>query len=139
MSSKLKKQAAVELEQLNILLRDHRPLINKVTTEEPGRIEISALAAMLHAFYTGIENIFKRVKIELNEDMIKNEFWHRELLDSMAQSGTGRPAVISPSLRETLRGYLDFRHVFRQALHLRTSLGEDGGSCAGMRKNFGSA
>ncbi len=115
MSSKLKKQAAVELEQLNILLRDHRPLINKVTTEEPGRIEISALAAMLHAFYTGIENIFKRVKIELNEDMIKNEFWHRELLDSMAQSGTGRPAVISPSLRETLRGYLDFRHVFRQA------------------------
>ena len=70
---------------------------------------------MLHAFYTGIENIFKRVKIELNEDMIKNEFWHRELLDSMAQSGTGRPAVISPSLRETLRSYLDFRHVFRQA------------------------
>ena len=115
MSNKLKKQAAVEIEQLNILLERHRPLVEKVAILEPDAIELSALAAMLHAFYTGVENIFKRITVELNEGMTKSEFWHRQLLDNMVQPGPKRPAVISASLRDVLRGYLDFRHVFRQA------------------------
>lgn len=115
MSNKLKKQVAVEIEQLNILLERHRPLVEKVGIVEPDAIELSALAAMLHAFYTGVENIFKRITVELNEGMTKNEFWHRQLLDNMVQPGPERPAVISASLRDVLRGYLDFRHVFRQA------------------------
>jgi len=33
----------------------------------------------------------------------------------MTRPGAFRPLVISERLRESLRGYLDFRHVFRQA------------------------
>jgi hypothetical protein len=33
----------------------------------------------------------------------------------MALPGASRPPVISQNLKDALRGYLDFRHVFRHA------------------------
>lgn len=115
MSEKLKKQVRVELEQLNELLETHETLLNKVRSQEPDPIELSALAAMLHAFYTGSENLFKRVTIEIDGGLEKSEFWHQELLKNMANRNENRPSVISQALMEKLRPYLDFRHVFRQA------------------------
>jgi hypothetical protein len=105
----------VEIEQLNHLLHTHRPLLSKCRSTKPDPIEISALAAMLHAFYTGIENVLKRIAADLDGHPPTGEFWHRQLLDNMAQPSPARPAVISAPLRDTLRSYLYFRHVFRQA------------------------
>ena len=65
MWNRLSKQTAVELEQLDRLIETHRPLLTKCASETPSNIELSALAAMLHSFYTGIENIFKRVAVAL--------------------------------------------------------------------------
>jgi hypothetical protein len=48
-------------------------------------------------------------------DRLGGELWHAELLDSMARRTASRPPVISEALRHTLKGYLDFRHVFRHA------------------------
>jgi hypothetical protein len=62
---KLRKQVAVELEQLKHLLEVHRSLLTKCITDTPDPIEVSALAAMLHSFYTGVENIFKRIAVSL--------------------------------------------------------------------------
>jgi hypothetical protein len=70
-SDKLKKQINVELEQLAHLLNTYQPLFKKCLSESPDPIEISALAAMLHAFYNGIENIFKRVSTELAGELPK--------------------------------------------------------------------
>jgi len=114
-SDKLQKQILVELEQLRRLLRIHQPLLEKCRKTPPNEIELSALAAMLHSFYTGIENIFKRVAVEMDDGPPAGEIWHRRLLDSMAQQGTVRPALLGTALRDLLRGYLDFRHVFRHA------------------------
>jgi hypothetical protein len=112
---KLRKQVAVEVEQLNYLIEVHRPLLTKCTGTTPNDIELSALAAMLHSFYTGIENIFKRVAVELDSAPPRGESWHRELLDAMIRPNAARPAVLSTPLRDRLREYLEFRHVFRQA------------------------
>ena len=114
-SDKLKKQIKVEFEQLEYLLNTYEPLLKKCISESLDPIEISALAAMLHAFYTGIENIFKRVSTELDGGLPKTEIWHRTLLNAMALPGPIRPPVISQNLKDALRGYLDFRHVFRHA------------------------
>jgi len=114
-SDKLKKQINVELEQLAHLLNTYKLLFKKCLSESPDPIEISALAAMLHAFYNGIENIFKRVSTELDGELPKTEIWHRTLLNTMALPGASRPPVISQNLKDALRGYLDFRHVFRHA------------------------
>jgi hypothetical protein len=73
------------------------------------------MAAMLHAFYSGVENIFKRIAVEHDGAPPDGASWHRALLDAMAQPGSNRPQVISENLRGALRGYLDFRHVFRQS------------------------
>jgi len=114
-SDKLQKQVGVEIEQLNHLLETHQPLLGKCLSIKPDHIELSALAAMLHAFYTGIENILKRVSVELDGHSPTGEFWHRQLLDNMVSTGSKRTAVISVHLRDALRSYLYFRHVFRQA------------------------
>jgi len=112
---RLRKQIEVEREQLQQLLVTHQPLLDKCTAAEPDAIELSALAAMLHAFYTGIESIFKRIEVELGQELPQGDAWHRQLLKAMARPGRGRPPVISAALEETLRDYLAFRHVFRQA------------------------
>ena len=112
---KIEKQAAVEMSQLRNLLQTHHPLLEKCSHIKPDAIERSALAAMLHSFYTGIENIFKRVAVEIDGDPPKGEIWHRQLLDRMSHPDKQRPAVISEELRNKLSTYLEFRHVFRHA------------------------
>jgi hypothetical protein len=112
---KLRKQIAVELEQLDRLFEVHRPLLDKVREIPPNDIELSALAAFLHSFYTGIENIFIRVAVEVDGLPARGESWHRELLASMAERATGRPPVLSPELAARLMEYLQFRHFFRHA------------------------
>jgi len=112
---RLAKQIAAEREMLNRLLADHRTLIDKCEHSSPEKIEISALAAMLHSFYTGIENLFERIAIELDEGLPQGPAWHKELLARMSLPAPRRPAVISPGLAENLREYLEFRHFFRGA------------------------
>jgi len=111
----LRKQVAFERTQLRRLIDTHRPLLEKCATAPPSEIELSALAALLHSFYNGIENIFKRMALELGERLPSSEFWHMHLLDAMAQATPQRPAVLSPELQRRLKEYMEFRHVFRHA------------------------
>lgn len=115
MWDRLNAQIAVQREQLGRLLQHHPSLLQKCTQQAPDAIERSALAAMLHSFYTGVENIFKRVAIECDGGAPAGDTWHRDLLDAMTLPTPQRPAVISEDLRNALRKYLNFRHVFRQA------------------------
>ena len=115
MWTRLEKQINVERTALRRAIETHRPLIDKVRTETPTPIEVSALAALLHSFYPGIENICKRITVELGDSMPEGNMWHALLLDSMTAISARRPAVLSRTLAQRLRLYLDFRHVFRHA------------------------
>lgn len=112
---RLRRQIEIEQEQLSRLLATHRELLGKCKSSEPGPDETAALAAVLHSFYTGIENLFKRIAAEIDHSVPRGEYWHSELLERMTQPNPERPAVISESLSERLQEYLDFRHVFRHA------------------------
>lgn len=115
MWDRLARQVQVEFEQLERLLATHRTLLERSEMDEPHGIELSALAAMLHSFYTGVENLFKRVAVEIDGHVPEGDLWHRALLDQMAAPTGQRPPVISAELRDALHQYLGFRHVFRQA------------------------
>lgn len=108
MSPKLAKQIRVELDVLHRLLERHPGLLEKCGREVPTALEIDALANMLHSFYTGIENIFKRIQVTVEDLTDGAEFSHAALLDIMARPSEKRPAVISPELRTVLRNYLSF-------------------------------
>ena len=111
----LKEQLEVEQAQLRQLFEVHRPLLEKCRIQEPDAIELSALGAFLHSFYTGIENLFRRVTLELGSRMPQGEAWHQRILQEMMQADERRPTFISAELGEQLKMYLGFRHVFRQA------------------------
>jgi hypothetical protein len=88
-------------------------LLQRAEHEAPTLVEIAALGALLHAFYGGIENIFKRVAVLIDESVPSGDSWHRNLLDQVSGATEKRPAVISETLRLRLIDYLGFRHVFR--------------------------
>ncbi len=112
---KFRKQQASEREQLRRLLSGIRTLLTKCRDTAPTEIELSALAATLHSFYTGVENIFKRVALELDAEPVRGDAWHRDLLKRMKMPATHRPTLLPEELHDTLNEYLRFRHVFRNA------------------------
>jgi hypothetical protein len=112
---RLRAQVTLERQQLRHLLDVHRRLLDKCSGNPPDEVELSALASMLHSFYNGVENIFKRVATELDGGVPSSKFWHRQLLDSMKLPGRSRPAVLSDELADRLDEYLQFRHLFRHA------------------------
>jgi hypothetical protein len=111
----LRDQLAVEQAQLRQLFDIHRPLLEKCRSGEPGGIELSALGAFLHSLYTGMENLFRRVVIELGGSLPRGEAWHRRLLQEMMEPTSERLPLLSTELGDQLKPYLQFRHVFRQA------------------------
>lgn len=114
MSLELFDEIELELAQLRQLMESFDSLRKDLTARTPTSVETIAIAGYLHSFYTGIENIFKRIS-RLDNDPARGENWHSRLLENMAISNRSRPAVISESLRDRLYEYLNFRHVFRHA------------------------
>jgi hypothetical protein len=98
---------------LNRLIEKHQPLIYLVRETTPDDFQVSALGAMLQSFYGGVENLFKRIALDIDGEFSKSDSWHKNLLDRMTTNYNNRPAVISEVMRRQLHKYLDFRHVFR--------------------------
>jgi len=115
-SGKLSKQILTERAMLACLVEECRPLLARASQgQTPSYVDLSALGAILHSFYGGVENIFKRISQEFDAESLAGKSWHRDLLDLMAARTARRPAVISSLLQERLDDYMRFRHRFRHA------------------------
>ena len=72
-----------------------------------------AIGYLLHNFYNGCENIFRRIAAFFEND-IGTGSWHADLLRRMRLQIDGyRPAVIDEELYRLLQDFRGFRHVFR--------------------------
>lgn len=72
---------------------------------------LRGVAGMLQDYYSGVERIFKRIAVEVDERLPKGESWHKALLHQMKVDIPGiRPKVISTSTYEKLDELRSFRH-----------------------------
>jgi hypothetical protein len=109
------EEVELELGELRRLLSEYEPLFLKLHANEPDSVEVLAIAALLHSFYGGIENIFKSIARGIDSRLPSGARWHADLLAAMRQSNEHRPAVIHTELAASLSDFLNFRHVFRHA------------------------
>lgn len=96
------EKVEIELAQLGRLVETHRELVAKVDETSPVPFELSALAAYLHSFYTGIENVFKQIATDIDGQRPSSGRWHSDLLKLMAEPTATRRAFISYDLLELL-------------------------------------
>ena len=104
-----------ELQNLERLAKEVKRYLAKAPTD-PGYLEISGIGKLIHDFYNGIEQIFERVAVRIDDDLPQGSHWHTDLLHRMEMAwGEKRPAVINHSLALELQKYLRFRHLFRHS------------------------
>lgn len=105
----------IQISDIDTEISDVSELLNKVKTSDPDKIELKALATVLHSFYNGIEKIFSIIAKDVDNDFPEDSFWHRKLIKQMNSKTNNREKVISDELLEKLDGHLAFRHYYRHS------------------------
>ena len=111
---RLQSEINQEILSLEALLRELKTLKPRLAQKEISNLDLRAAGSILHDFYNGVENIFRRVAQELNGGLPAGEDWHKQLLTDMSLDVKGvRPPLVSEDLKLKLQKYLGFRHIFR--------------------------
>ena len=73
-------------------------------------LEMAGVAALIHNFYNGIENVFKQLVISKGLSMPQGPSWHIDLIEICVAN-----QIISRTTADMLKEYVSFRHFFSHA------------------------
>jgi hypothetical protein len=110
--SELREEIAIEFEAIEITVSELLALQQDIAGREPTVREKTAAAAFLAQFYTGIENILKRICRYYDVSLPTGDTWHVELFQRFCNpSLPPLPALFDEKLAAELAPYRRFRHV----------------------------
>lgn len=115
MAKSLAVAVQFELDQIEQLLATYAPLREAVQHTPPDVVQVTAIAAMLHSFYNGVEHLLVLIAKHGAGPLPTGAQWHRTLLDQMSHPTAVQQAVLDAALVQRLSPYLAFRHFFRHA------------------------
>jgi len=108
-------QVQFEIGQIDQLFDSYADLLERQGKNDPDLVEITAIAAVLHSFYNGLENIFLSIAKGLDANVPSTAQWHRDLLNQMTNSTATRNPLLTIETSGRLSDYLGFRHFFRHS------------------------
>ena len=74
---RLQSEINQEVSSLEALLQELRTLKLRLAYKKVSNLDLRAAGSILHDFYSGVENIFRRVAQELNGGLPAGEDWHK--------------------------------------------------------------
>ena len=108
----LKAEITIELEAMRQLAAELESLRRDVAGREPSVREKTAAAAFLAQFYTGIENILKRLSRFHAVTLPSGENWHFDLYKRFCFPGhPPLPVLFDQELATRISPFRRFRHV----------------------------
>ena len=108
----LREEIAIELENLGLVVAEVRALRAELGDREPSVREKTAAAAFLAQFYTGVENVLKRISRFCGVPLPTGENWHLDLFKRFCEPPhPPLPVLFDQSLACSLSAYRRFRHV----------------------------
>ena len=103
-----------ELSNIRRLRNEYNEFISKYKSVDKYLLRVKA--SYLADFYMAIERIFQIIATEIDGGLPQGEEWLKSLFLNLTLEIEGvRPPVISSGLYNSLRTFLGFRHVVRQA------------------------
>jgi len=111
-AEELKAEIAIEFDSLQQIVSELESLRRDVAGREPTVREKTAAAAFLAQFYSGIENILKRLSRFHGVELPTSENWHLDLFKRFCPPGQPPlPLLFDEALARQLGPFRRFRHV----------------------------
>ena len=108
----LLEEINIELKLMETTVREVVALSKNISGRDVSNWEKTAASAYMAQFYTGIENILKRISKFYNMPLSKTDTWHIDLFSRFCSpSEKPLPALFDESLKTDLTGFRKFRHV----------------------------
>ena len=111
-ADELKAEIALELNSLRLIVAELNSLNSDLQNRAPSVREKTAGAAFLAQFYSGIENILKRLSRFHGATVPAGENWHVELFKRFCSPPhLGLPVLFDEGLARQLGAFRRFRHI----------------------------
>ena len=111
-AEELKAEIAIEFDALQQVVHELQALRRDLADREPTVREPTAAAAFLAQFYSGIENILKRLSRFHGVPLPTGENWHLDLFKRFCAPGQPPlPVVFDEALARQIGPFRRFRHV----------------------------
>ncbi len=110
--AELREEILIELDQMQTTVAEVEALRQDLTSRVPSNREKTAAATFLAQFYSGVENILKRLSRFHGVPLPTGDTWHTDLFKRFCEpSLVPLPALFDTALAGQLAPFRRFRHV----------------------------